>query len=163
MEATTQTQEASHDQEFLKLAREEAENSLTLDGLPTGSVLVIGNNIIGKGHNQRVQKGDPTAHGTIECLRNAGRQRSYKGSTLYTTLSPCMMCAGAIIQFGISRVIIGENKTFGGNEELLRSKGVEVVVLDDPECKRLITKFIKKHSAIWHEHIGQVSETHTHK
>jgi creatinine deaminase len=144
------------DAEFLRRAREEARKSLDERGLPIGSVLVRSGAIIGAGHNQRVQKGDAIAHGEMDCLRNAGRQRSYRDTVIYTTLSPCMMCSGTIVQFGIPRVVIGENRTFGGNEEFLRSRGVEVVTLDDPECKALMDEFIRRYPEVWKEDIGEV-------
>jgi creatinine deaminase len=144
------------DAEFLRRAREEARKSLDARGLPIGSVLVRSGAIIGAGHNQRVQKGDAIAHGEMDCLRNAGRQRSYRDTVIYTTLSPCMMCSGTIVQFGIPRVVIGENRTFGGNEEFLRSRGVEVVILDDPECKALMDEFIRRYPEVWKEDIGEV-------
>jgi len=143
---------------YMKIAREEAATGLSVGGCPIGSALVKGKEVLGKGHNQRVQKGDPIAHGEMDCLRNAGRQKSYKGTTLYTTLSPCMMCTGTIIQFGIKRLVIGENRTFGGNEEFLKSKGVEVILLDDPECKKLMDTFISKYPEIWNEDIGEDPE-----
>src|SRR6185369_13877070 len=133
------------DAEFMRRAWEEARKSLDARGLPIGSVLVRGGAIIGAGHNQRVQKGDAIAHGEMDCLRNAGRQRSYRDTVIYTTLSPCMMCSGTIVQFGIPRVVVGENRTFGGNEDFLRSRGVEVVVLDDPDCKALMDEFIRRY------------------
>ena len=124
------------DQEFLKIAIEEGELGLSQGGVPVGSCLIDKDGkVVGRGVNQRVQQKDPIAHGEMACLRNAGRQKSYKGMTLYTTLSPCMMCTGTIIQFGIKRVVVGENETFGGNEEFLRSKGVEVILMDDAKCK----------------------------
>ena len=144
------------DSEFLKLAFQEAQASLATGGVPIGSVLVRGDQVIGKGHNQRVQRGDPVAHGEMDCLRNAGRQRSYRDTVLYTTLSPCMMCSGTIVQFGIPRVVIGENETFGGNEDFLRSRGVAVTVLDDPACKQIMRDFIRAHPDIWKEDIGVV-------
>jgi len=146
------------DWEYMKIARQEADTGLSVGGCPIGSVLVKGTTVLGKGHNQRVQKGDPIAPGEMDCLRNAGRQKSYKGTTIYTTLSPCMMCTGTIIQFGISRVVVGENRTFGGNEEFLKSRGVEVVLLDDPECKKLMDTFISKYPEIWNEDIGEDPE-----
>jgi cytosine/creatinine deaminase len=116
----------------------EAEAGFSEGGLPIGSVLARGDILLGKGHNRRVQQGDPIAHGEMDCLRNAGRQRTYRDLTLFTTLSPCMMCAGTIVQFKIPRVIIGENRTFGGNEAFLAEHGVEVVILDEPRCISLI-------------------------
>lgn len=124
-------------------------------GCPIGSVLARGSEILGEGHNQRVQKGDPIAHGEMDALRNAGRQASYAGTTLYTSLSPCMMCAGTIVQFKIPRVVVAENTTFGGNEDFLRERGVEVVVLDDPRCIALMRRFIAEQPALWNEDIAE--------
>jgi creatinine deaminase len=144
------------DAEFMRHAREQARQSLDARGLPIGSVLVRSGAIIGAGHNQRVQKGDAIAHGEMDAIRNAGRQRSYRDTVIYTTLSPCMMCSGTIVQFGIPRVVVGENRTFGGNEDFLRSRGVEVVVLDDPGCKALMDEFISRYPEVWKEDIGEV-------
>ena len=116
------------DRKFLRLAYEEAKAGYDEGGCPIGSVLARGDELVSQGRNQRVQKGDPIAHGEMDALRKAGRQTSYRDMTIYTSLSPCMMCTGTIIQFGIPRVVIGENTTFGGNEEFLRSKGVEVII-----------------------------------
>jgi creatinine deaminase len=143
------------DQAFMDLARAEAQRSLDRGGVPVGAVLARGGEVIGKGHNQRVQQGDPIAHGEMDCLRQAGRQASYAGMTLYTTLSPCMMCSGTIVQFRIPRVVIGENRTFGGNEAFLRSRGVEVVILDDPKSRDLMETFIRLHPDVWNEDIGE--------
>ncbi len=143
------------DTECMAVAIAKAEAGLTEGGIPIGSVLAGPQGIIAAGHNRRVQNGDPIAHGEMDCLRNAGRQRSYRGLTLYTTLSPCMMCTGTIIQFKIGRVVIGENHTFGGNEELLRSRGVEVTVLDDPRCIAMMQAFQRDHAAVWAEDIGE--------
>jgi len=115
---------------LLQVAIAQARTGLSEGGVPIGSVLARGREIVGQGRNRRVQNGDPIAHGEMDCLRAAGRQRSYEGMTLYTTLSPCMMCAGTIVQFGIRHVVIGENETFGGNEDFLREHGVQVDVLD---------------------------------
>ncbi len=144
------------DADFMALAYEQGRLSLDAGGVPVGSVLVRGQNVIAKGHNQRVQKGDPIAHGEMDCIRKAGRQRSYRDTVLYTSLSPCMMCAGTIVQFRIPRVVIGENVSFGGNEEFLRSRGVEVTVLDDPRCKGLMDEFIRRYPQVWNEDIGEV-------
>lgn len=110
--------------------------------------------VISAGHNRRVQDGDPTAHGEIDCLRRAGRQSSYNGVTLYTTLSPCMMCSGAILQFGVNRVVIGENRNFRGNIEFLRSHGVQVDLLEDKKCMELMDNFIKEKPDLWNEDIA---------
>ena len=136
-------------------ALEEARRGYARKGIPIGSVLAEGGKIVGRGHNKRVQEGDAIAHGEMDCLRQAGRRRSYRGTTLYTTLSPCMMCAGTIVQFKIPRVVIGENQTFGGNEAFLRSHGVEVVVLNDLRCVELMTQFQAEHPDIWAEDIGE--------
>ena len=143
------------DRKFLRIAFEEAKAGFDEGGCPIGSVIVRGDQVLGQGRNQRVQGGDPIAHGEMDALRKAGRQRTYKDTVIYTSLSPCMMCTGTIIQFGIPRVVIGENKTFGGNEEFLRSKGVEVIVADDPDCFALMTKFIKEKPELWSEDIAE--------
>ena len=139
----------------MALAREEAAKGLAQAGVPVGSVLIRAGAVLAAGHNQRVQLGDPIAHGEMDCIRSAGRQKSYKDTVLYTTLSPCMMCTGTIIQFGIPRLVIGENTTFGGNESLLEKRGVEVVVLNDPKCKELMDSFIDRYPTVWAEDIGE--------
>lgn len=139
----------------LTRAYELARKSYGEGGCPIGAVLVRGGAIIGEGHNQRVQKGDPTAHGEIDALRDAGRQRSYADTVLYTSLSPCMMCAGTIVQFGIPRVVVGENVNFGGNEAFLRSRGVAVEVVNDPRCIELMRRFIAEQPALWNEDIAR--------
>jgi cytosine deaminase len=143
------------DQHFLKQAFEEAKAGFDEGGCPIGSVLARGEELIARGRNQRVQGGDPIAHGEMDCLRNAGRQKSYKGMTLYTSLSPCMMCSGTIIQFGIQRVVIGEDVNFGGNEEFLRERGVEVIVVNDADCIALMKRFINEKPALWAEDIAE--------
>ena len=143
------------DQTFLRIAYEEAKGGYDEGGCPIGSVLARGDVLVSQGRNQRVQKGDPIAHGEMDALRKAGRQKTYKDTTLYTSLSPCMMCTGTIIQFGIPRVVIGENTTFGGNEDFLRSKGVEVIVADDPDCIALMTRFIEEKPELWNEDIAE--------
>ena len=142
------------DRNHLALAYELAARSFAEGGLPIGSVLARGDTILGQGHNQRIQKGDPIAHGEMDCIRNAGRQTSYAGTTLYTTLSPCMMCAGTIVQFRIPRVVIGENRNFGGNEDFLRQHKVEIIVADDGRCTELMGRFIRERPGIWNEDIG---------
>lgn len=137
------------------LARRQAEASLAAGGIPVGAVLVRGRDVLGQGHNQRVQMGDPIAHGEMDCIRNAGRRRSYRDTVLYTTLSPCLMCSGAIVLFRIPRVVVGENRTFGGNEEFLRSHGVVVDVMDDSGCKALMDEFVKRYPRVWDEDIGK--------
>jgi len=142
---------------FLQAAVEEAEQGLREGGIPIGSVLVHRDHIIGRGHNRRVQRGSVVLHGEMDALENAGRQpaSAYRESTLYTTLSPCAMCSGAILLYGIPRVVIGENRTFKGEEELLRSRGVTLAVLQDPKCIRLMEQFISDHPALWNEDIGE--------
>jgi cytosine/creatinine deaminase len=149
------TDTAAADRQFMALATAQARQSLDAGGVPVGAVLVRGSQVIGAGHNRRVQSGDPIAHGEMDCIRKAGRQTTYKDTALYTTLSPCLMCAGTIVQFGIPRVVIGENCTFGGNEEFLRGRGVDVAILDDPQCKALIDDFIRRFPHVWNEDIGR--------
>ena len=139
----------------MRLALEEARNGVDEGGLPIGAVLVRNGAIVARGHNRRVQEGDPIAHGEMDCLRRAGRQASYSDTILYTTLSPCMMCSGAIVQFKIPRVVIGENVNFGGNEAFLVSQGVEVVLLNDGDCIGLMGAFIKNHPELWNEDIAE--------
>ena len=135
---------------------EEAKKGLSEGGIPIGSVIVHEGKIIGKGHNKRIQCGSVVLHGEMDALENAGRLSAsiYKNSTLYTTLSPCSMCTGAILLYGIKKVIIGENKTFLGSEKLLKENGVEVIVLDNQECKDLMSQFIDENSTLWNEDIG---------
>ena len=143
------------DANFLRMAYDEALAGYNEGGCPIGSVLAEGDRLIAQGRNQRVQGGDPIAHGEMDCLRKAGRQKSYRGMTIYTSLSPCMMCSGAIIQFDIPRVVIGENKTFGGNEEFLRERGVEVILADDQDCMDLMATFIREKPELWLEDIAE--------
>jgi creatinine deaminase len=131
-----------------------AHKSYYEGGLPIGSVLARGPEVIGEGHNRRVQQGDPIAHGEMDCLRNAGRQSSYAGMTLYTSLSPCMMCAGTIVQFGIRHVVVAENANFGGNEDFLRERGVAVDIVNDQRCTELMARFIAERPALWNEDIA---------
>jgi cytosine deaminase len=142
---------------FLRAAIELARKSLSEGGIPIGSVLVVDGKIIGAGHNCRVQTGSPIDHGEMNCLRNAGRLPAsvYRRSTIYTTLSPCPMCSGAIVLYKIPRVVVGENRTFLGAEEYLRSNGIEVEVAQDPECIQLMTDFIAAHPQLWNEDIGE--------
>ncbi|MBG0811893.1 nucleoside deaminase [Methylosinus sp. H3A] len=133
----------------------QAKKSFDEGGLPIGSVLAEGARILGRGHNRRVQQGDPILHGEMDCLRDAGRRESYRETTLYTTLSPCMMCAGTIVQFKIPRVVVGENRSFGGNEQFLRDHGVEVTLLDDARCRELMRSYIEAHPSIWREDIAE--------
>jgi creatinine deaminase len=141
---------------FLQEAIEEAKLGLSEGGIPIGSVIVHGDKIIGRGHNRRVQKGSSILHGEMDALENAGRQSAviYRECVLYTTLSPCAMCSGAILLYGIPRVIIGENKTFMGEEELLRSQGVAVDVVQSDECISMMEEFIRKNPKLWNEDIG---------
>jgi len=142
--------------EFMRAAIEEAETGLREGGIPIGSVLVHGGRILGRGHNRRVQRGSAVLHGEMDALENTGRQpaRIYRESVLYTTLSPCAMCSGAILLYGIRTVVIGENRTFLGEEEWLRSRGVSLTVLQDPTCIRLMTDFIQARPELWNEDIG---------
>ena len=142
---------------FLKGAIEEAKQGLSEGGIPIGSVLVHEEEIIGRGHNQRVQRGSVIHHGEMNCLENAGRQSAeiYRRCTLYTTLSPCPMCTGAVLLYGISRVVIGENVTFKGAEASLRAAGVEVEVRQDAECIRMMRDFIERNPELWNEDIGR--------
>ncbi|GGK58035.1 nucleoside deaminase [Rufibacter glacialis] len=142
--------------EFLQAALEEAKKSYSEGGIPIGSVLVHKGKIIGRGHNKRVQNGSPILHGEMDALENAGRQpaKVYQESVLYTTLSPCPMCSGTILLYGIPTVVVGENKSFMGEEELLKSRGVQVTVEDHPECYDLMQKFIREKPTVWNEDIG---------
>lgn len=144
-------------EEFLRTAVEEAELGLSEGGIPIGSVIVHQGRIIGRGHNRRVQKGSAILHGEMDALENAGRQpaRVYRESVIYTTLSPCAMCSGTILLYGIPRVVVGENRTFLGEEDLLRGRGVKVEVLDDTRCKDLMAQFIRANPALWAEDIGE--------
>ena len=141
--------------EFLSAAIEEAQKGLSEGGIPIGSVLVKDGKIIGRGHNQRVQKDDPMTHAETDCLRNAGRIGSYAGTTLYSTLMPCYMCAGTVVQFGIKRVVVGESKTFPGAPEFMRSHGVEVIDLSNPDCISMMDDFIRNKPELWNEDIGK--------
>jgi len=141
---------------FMLAAIKEAELGASQGGIPIGSVLVKDGEIIGCGHNKRVQEKDPVLHAEIDCLRNAGRIGSYKGTVLYSTLMPCYLCAGAIVQFGIKKVVAGESQTFKGAKDFLQSQGVEVTDLDLPECIELMQKFITSNPALWKEDIGEL-------
>lgn len=140
---------------YYKLAFEHAQKSMSEGGIPIGAVLMKDDVILGKGHNQRVQKDNPILHGEMDCLQNAGRQKSYKGTTLFTTLSPCMMCSGTIVQFGIPKVVIGENVNFDGNIDFLKSRGVEVVLLNDTASIEMMKEFIDKNPELWNEDISE--------
>jgi len=143
--------------EFMKAAIAEAGAGAREGGIPIGSVLVHAGRIIGRGHNRRVQRGSAVLHGEMDALENAGRQPPavYRASLLYTTLSPCAMCSGAILLYGIPKVIVGENQTFLGEEDLLRARGVAVEVLQDPTCVELMRRFIRDHPDLWNEDIGR--------
>lgn len=142
---------------YLQAAIEEAELGVAEGGIPIGSVIVHQGRIIGRGHNRRVQKGSTVLHGEMDALENAGRlpARVYRECTLYTTLSPCPMCSGAILLYGIPRVVIGENRSFMGEEALLRSRGVELTVADDPRCRQLMVEFMAARPELWNEDIGE--------
>ena len=142
---------------FLLAAIEEAERGLSEGGIPIGSVLVHSGSIVGRGHNRRVQCGSTILHGEMDALENAGRRSAafYRASTLYTTLSPCSMCSGAILLYGIPRVVIGENRSFMGEEELLSSRGVTIQVVQDPRCIELMRDFMQAKPSLWAEDIGE--------
>ena len=143
--------------EYLAAAIEEARKGERAGGIPIGSVLVIDGRIVGRGHNQRVQKGSAVLHAEMDCLENAGRLSTadYEKSVLYSTLSPCDMCGGAVLLYKIPKVVIGENRTFQGPEDYLRSRGVELDIVDDGECVRLMTDFIRNNPDLWNEDIGE--------
>jgi creatinine deaminase len=141
--------------EFMQAAIAEAKAGKQVGGIPIGSVLVKAGQIIGRGHNKRVQDGDPVTHAEIDCLRNAGRIGNYKGTTLYSTLMPCYLCAGAVVQFGIKKVIAGESKTFPGARKFMESHGVEVVDCNLDECEEMMSDFITNNLELWNEDIGE--------
>jgi len=140
----------------MQMAVEEARKGLAAGGIPIGSVLVIDREVVGRGHNQRVQQGSAVLHAEMDCLEHAGRLSAadYRRATLYSTLSPCDMCSGAILLYGIPRVVVGENQTFKGPEDYVRSRGVELTILNDAECVQLMQTFINTNPALWHEDIG---------
>jgi cytosine/creatinine deaminase len=147
---------------FLRAAIDEAKKGLSEGGLPIGSVLVRAGQIVGRGHNRRVQHGDPMAHAEIDCLTNAGRQKTYADTVLYSTLMPCYLCTGAVIQFGVPKVIVGESVNFPGGEgkwgkspAFMRANGVEVIDLHDAECIEMMSTFIREHPELWNEDIGK--------
>ncbi len=140
---------------FMKRAYDQARKSYDEGGLPIGAALVENGIIIAEGHNQRVQQNDPIAHGEMDCLRKAGRRKSYRETVLYTTLSPCMMCAGTIIQFDIPRVVVGEDINFSGNISFLQTRGIEVVLLQDDDCIALMKQFIREKPDLWNEDIAE--------
>jgi len=141
---------------FFQMAVDEARSGLVEGGVPIGSVLVIDGKVVGRGHNQRIQRGSVVLHAEMAALEDAGRLTAadYRQSVLYSTLSPCSMCTGAVLLYGIPRVVVGENRTFKGPENLLRDQGVEVEVLDDAECVGIMTTFISEHPDLWNEDIG---------
>lgn len=145
------------DRRFMALALAEAEKGMADGGLPIGAVLVRDGQVVASGHNQRVQQGDPIAHGEMDCLRKAGRQRSYRDTVLYTTLSPCMMCSGTILQFGIPRVVIGEAENFEGDIPFLQGRGVDVTLMNDDACKDAMRRFlaVPGNLELWHEDIAE--------
>ncbi|MFQ5506103.1 MAG: nucleoside deaminase [Planctomycetota bacterium] len=144
------------EEEFMQEALREANQGLAEGGIPIGAVLVLDGSIAGRGHNQRVQRGSPILHAEMDCLENAGRllAADYARATLYTTLSPCDMCSGAALLYRIPRIVIGENRTFQGAEDYLRSRGVELRILHDPDCVRLMEDFIRSRPELWNEDIG---------
>ncbi len=143
--------------DFLQAALQEARQGFAEGGIPIGAVLMHSGRILGRGHNRRVQRGSAVLHAEMDALERAGRLAApvYRASTLYTTLSPCAMCSGAILLYGIQRVVIGENRTFRGEEELLRSRGVLVEVVNDPDCAALLAAFVRAHPELWNEDIGR--------
>jgi creatinine deaminase len=141
---------------FMKVAIQEARKGLDEGGIPIGSVLVKNEHIIGRGHNKRVQQSDPIMHAEIDCLRSAGRIGKYEETVLYSTLMPCYLCAGAVVQFGIRKVVVGESENFSGAREFLESHGVEVVDLNLDECKQLMKRFIQTNPDLWNEDIGEL-------
>lgn len=141
---------------FMTAAIIEAKSGYEEGGIPIGAVLVRDGRIVGRGHNRRVQEDDPIIHAEIDCLRNAGRIKSYRDTTLYSTLMPCYLCAGAVVQFGIPRVIVGESRNFSGAKDFLVSRGVEVTDLDLDECADMMARFIEENPELWNEDIGEL-------
>lgn len=142
--------------DFMQAAINEAKQGLSEGGIPIGAVIVRDGKIIGRGHNKRVQDGDPVTHAEIDCLRNAGRIGNYDNTILYSTLMPCYLCAGAVVQFGIKKVYAGENETFAGAKEFMESMGVEVINLESEECKKMMSDFIAANPKLWNEDIGEL-------
>jgi len=140
---------------FMRAAIAQAQRSRVEGGIPIGSALVLDNRLLAVGHNQRVQQNDPITHAEIDCLRQAGRIGSFHGTVLYSTLMPCYLCAGAVVQFGIKKVIVGESQTFAGASDFMRSHGVEVIDLDLPECVEMMRSFIAERPELWNEDIGR--------
>lgn len=149
----------ANDRKFMSLALEEAQAGYEEGGVPVGAVMVENGEVIGRGHNRRVQDGNPVSHGETDCMKNAGRRPGYANVTMYTTLSPCMMCAGTIVQFGIRRVVVGEDVNFPGNIDFLRSRGVDVTLMDDPACKELMARFISERPELWYEDIAETGDS----
>lgn len=145
------------DQRWLEVAVQEARSGLAENGIPIGAALICDSVLVASGRNQRVQLGSAIRHGETDCIEKAGRQPAalYRRSTLYTTLSPCFMCAGTVLLYGIPRVVVGENRTFQASEDLLRSHGVEVVVIDDSACIEMMSSFVRAHPELWFEDIGR--------
>ena len=141
--------------EFMRAAIDDAKKGLAEGGIPIGSSIARDGKLLATGHNKRVQDGDPITHAEIDCLRNAGRIGHYRGTTLYSTLMPCYLCSGAVVQFGIKKVIVGESRTFPGGPEFMRAHGVEVIDLDLPECYEMMAKFIAENPLLWNEDIGK--------
>jgi creatinine deaminase len=141
--------------EFMQAAIDEARQGMAEGGIPIGSALMKDGKLIARGHNKRVQDGDPVTHAEIDCLRNAGRIGSFHDTVLYSTLMPCYLCSGAVVQFGIKKVIVGESRTFPGGPEFMRSHGVEVIDLDLPECVAMMEQFITERPELWNEDIGK--------
>ena len=141
--------------EFMAAAIAQARKSQSEGGIPIGSALMRDGKLLAAGHNKRVQESDPVTHAEIDCLRRTGRIGSFKNTVLYSTLMPCYLCAGAVVQFGIPKVIVGENRTFAGAAEFMQSHGVEVINLDLPECVEMMTRFIAEHPELWNEDIGR--------
>ena len=146
--------EGELDREMMALALAQARESLEAGGVPVGAVLAEGATVLGKGHNERVQQGDPVAHGEISALRDAGRRPDYRATTLYTTLSPCQLCTGAVLLFRIPRLVVGEARTFEGDLGFLRAQGVEVILLDEPACVAAMEEFQQRFPQVWSEDIG---------
>ena len=144
-------------QEFMRAAIEEAKLGLKEGGIPIGSVLVIDGKIVGRGHNRRVQKGSAILHAEMDCLENAGRlsAKDYQKSTLYSTLSPCDMCSGAALLYGIPKIVVGENQNFQGPEDYVKSRGVDLIIMDDEECISMMEDFIENRPELWNEDIGE--------
>jgi cytosine deaminase len=141
---------------FMKIAIEEAKLGLSEGGIPIGSILVKDSKVIARGHNLRVQKNDPILHAEIDCLRNAGRIGTYDGTAIYSTLMPCYLCAGAIVQFAIKKVVAGESENFSGAREFMEKHGVQVIDLNNDECKKLMRQFIQSNPKVWKEDIGKL-------